>query len=77
MRLAVGGIASFVVALLALWLGYRLWLGPPLARLLASIRAGAETGTCQPVAWRSGDEMGQIVAAYNQLVAREDSRDRE
>jgi PAS domain S-box-containing protein len=75
--LAVGDSASFLVALLALWLGHRLWLGPPVARLLASIRAGAATGTRRPVAWRSGDELGQIVAAYNDFIAREEARDAE
>ena len=75
--LAIGGTASFMVALLALWLGHRFWLGPPITRLLASIRTGTETGMREPVAWRSGDEMGQIVAAYNQFVAREELRDSE
>ena len=72
-----GPLLIGVVALLALWLGYRFWLGPPVARLLASIRTGTETGTRRPVAWRSGDEMGQIVAAYNAFVAREEARDNE
>ena len=75
--LAVGDTASFVIALLALWLGYRFWLGPPVARLLASIRAGTDSGTRRPVAWRSGDEIGQIVHAYNEFVAREEARDSE
>ncbi len=73
--LALGGTASFGIALLALWLGYRLWLGPPIARLLASIRAGTEADLRQTVDWRSGDEMGQIVAAYNAFVAREEARE--
>ncbi len=75
--LALGGTASFVVALLALWLGHRLWLGPPIARLLASIRAGAQGGERLPVDWRSGDEMGRIVAAYNAFVVREEARETE
>ncbi len=75
--LTIGDTASFVVALLALWLGYRFWLGPPVTRLLASIRAGMLTGARRPVDWRSGDEMGQIVAAYNAFVAREEARDQE
>ena len=73
--LALGGTASFCIALLALWLGYRLWLGPPITRLLASIRAGAETDVRHTVSWTSGDEMGQIVAAYNDFVAREEARE--
>ncbi len=73
--LALGGTASFCIALLALWVGYRLWLGPPISRLLASIRVGAESNLRRPVEWRSGDEMGQIVAAYNDLIAREDARE--
>jgi len=73
--LALGGTASFAIALLALWLAHRLWLGPPIKRLLASIRAGAEAGVRRPVQWTSGDEMGRIVAAYNGLLAREDSRE--
>ncbi len=73
--LALGGTASFCIALLALWLGYRLWLGPPIDRLLASIRAGTEADLRRAVAWHSGDEMGQIVDAYNALIAREDARE--
>ena len=73
--LALGGTASFCIALLALWLGYRLWLGPPIERLLASIRIGTEGDLRRAVDWRSGDEMGQIVAAYNGLVAREEARE--
>jgi PAS domain S-box-containing protein len=73
--LALGGTASFCIALLALWLGYRLWLGPPIDRLLASIRAGTEADVRRSVDWRSGDEMGQIVAAYNAMIAREDARE--
>jgi len=73
--LALGGTASFCIALLALWLGYRLWLGPPITRLLTSIRAGTEGDLRRTVDWQSGDEMGQIVAAYNELVAREEARE--
>lgn len=73
--LALAGTASFGIALLALWLGYRIWLGPPISRLLASIRAGTEADLRQTVDWRSGDEMGQIVAAYNAFVAREEARE--
>jgi PAS domain-containing protein len=73
--LALGGTASFCIALLALWLGYRLWLNPPIARLLASIRVGTEANMRRPVQWASGDELGQIVAAYNGLIAREDARE--
>jgi signal transduction histidine kinase/PAS domain-containing protein len=75
--LALGGTAAFAVALLALWCGYRIWLGPPIARLLASIRAGTEAGGRHTVDWHSGDEMGQIVAAYNAFVAREEARETE
>jgi PAS domain S-box-containing protein len=73
--LSLGGTASFCIALLALWAGYRLWLGPPIARLLASIRIGTEANMRRPVQWHSGDELGQIVAAYNGLIAREDARE--
>jgi signal transduction histidine kinase/CheY-like chemotaxis protein len=73
--LALGGTASFCIALLALWFGYRLWLGPPIERLLASIRAGTEADLRRAVDWHSGDEMGQIVAAYNGLLAREEARE--
>ncbi len=73
--LALGGTASFCIALLALWLGYRLWFGPPIERLLASIRAGTEADLRRTVEWHSGDEMGRIVAAYNAMIAREDARE--
>ncbi len=73
--LAGSGIASFLVAVLALWLSMRLWVSPPIARMLASIRNGTAGQERQPIAWEAGDEMGQIIAAYNEMVAREASQE--
>jgi PAS domain S-box-containing protein len=69
--LAASGTASFMVAILALWLAHRFWVSPPIARLLASIQSGATGAARQTVDWSARDEMGQIVAAYNDLVTRE------
>lgn len=73
--LTASGCASFVVAMLALWLSHRLWVSPPIARLLHSIRSGALGEGRQTVDWAAADEMGQIVAAYNELVRREASQE--
>ena len=73
--LAASGIASFLVAVLALWLSMRLWIAPPIIRLLASIRSSSLGQERQTVDWKAGDEMGQIVAAYNEMVLREASQE--
>ncbi len=73
--LAASGIASFMVAVVALWMAMRLWVAPPIARLLASIRGSAKGQERQTVEWNAGDEMGQIIAAYNEMVMREASQE--
>ena len=73
--LACSGTASFVVAILALWLAHRLWVTPPIARLLTSIRHSTMGEDRQTVEWRAHDEMGQIIAAYNEMVMREASQE--
>lgn len=47
-------------------------IGAPLSRLRESLTRNRETGKREPLAWSSGDEIGQVVAAYNSLLAEID-----
>jgi PAS domain S-box-containing protein len=59
---------AFVVALIGIWIGYRSFVGRPVARLLESIRRGAGGGPRPPVDWPKYDEMGRIVSEYNAML---------
>lgn len=61
--LALGTAAAALVA-------HRLTIGAPLARLIDAIRQ-AERGEARlPVEWRSSDELGRMILAYNGLLER-------
>lgn len=53
----------------------RLTIGRPLDRLLTAIRHADARGERQPVQWASRDEMGQVIDAYNSLVANLSARE--
>ncbi|HVI52019.1 MAG TPA: response regulator [Candidatus Sulfotelmatobacter sp.] len=62
----VGLVLVTVVTALA---AHRIIIGQPLQRLLSSIRSGNVR-----VDWRSNDEIGEVVEAYNDMIARVDAR---
>lgn len=76
-------IASGLAALLLLLvvtialLANRRTIGVPLERLLDSINHSRETGRTKPVTWRSKDEMGEVVSAFNELQARQQASEAE
>jgi len=72
---SVVGIA-FLVALLASFVGFRLIVTRPLRLLTESIRHTAETGERQPIDLDTRDELGMVIAAYNEMLARDGERER-
>lgn len=58
--------AIFVAAVIA----NRMIIGRPLAHFLLAIRRAAEENSRDPVAWSSRDEIGRVILAYNQLLAK-------
>ncbi len=46
-------------------------IGIPLERLLSTINRAQESGEHLPVDWQSGDEMGAVVSAFNEMQARQ------
>jgi len=65
----VGLVLVTVVTALA---AHRIIIGQPLQKLLASIRAGN-----RPVEWRSHDEIGEVILAYNDMIGRIQARTEE
>jgi len=59
-----------VAAVLAFLIAHRLAIGRPVGRLLRSIHSAEDEAQRQPVAWQAADELGEVVAAYNNLLAR-------
>ncbi|MES9961653.1 MAG: ATP-binding protein [Sedimenticola sp.] len=73
-------LALVVVILVGALLANRWVVDRPLSRLLGTIRLTRETGERTPVAWQSGDEIGQVIAAYNAMqekLGEEENRLRE
>jgi len=48
-------------------------IGVPLDRLLGSINQLRQGDGRRPVDWNSGDEMGEVISAYNEMLARQAS----
>ncbi|GAB5468962.1 MAG: hypothetical protein Kilf2KO_19920 [Rhodospirillales bacterium] len=48
-------------------------IGRPLALLLDSINRAQSDGPRQAVAWRSADEIGKVVSAFNEMQERQDA----
>jgi signal transduction histidine kinase len=74
LALSVVGIA-FLIALLASVIGFRAIVGKPLRLLLDAIRLSSETGERRPVAWRGRDELGDVIAEFDELVRRENGHE--
>ena len=66
---------SFLFAVLAAVAGFRLIVNRPLSRLLSAIRASTETGVRTPLNERSRDELGQVMNAFDEMMAREAKRE--
>ncbi len=66
------GISMFVglvlVTVITALAAHRIIIGKPLEKLLAAIRAGN-----QRLDWRSQDEIGEVIAAYNDMLDRFDA----
>jgi uncharacterized membrane protein affecting hemolysin expression len=73
MQLA-GGLAAIllVAVMLSTLIANRQTIGRPLELLLASINRSDKTGPRAAVEWRSHDEIGTVVAAFNDMQERQD-----
>ena len=76
-QFAVGmGILLVLSVVLSVLLGHRRTVGTPLRLLSESIRLFQDKDTRRPVEWRSNDEMGAVVAAFNQMQERQEADER-
>lgn len=65
------GVFLLLAAIAAAHFVLRSTVGVPLQKLLAAIRIERESGARIPVDWKSDDQVGQVVAAYNALQIRQ------
>ncbi|MDX1428799.1 MAG: response regulator, partial [Rhodothermales bacterium] len=75
-RLRLAGTILVLVLLsvtISALVAHRRTIGIPLARLLASIKLAQETGTRQPVDWKSEDEVGTVISAFNDMQVRQEA----
>jgi adenylate cyclase len=73
-RLLVAAVIALVavsIEVAAALYALRTIIGQPLARLLASINQARSGEERRPVAWDSTDELGQVIAAYNEMQAQQ------
>jgi diguanylate cyclase (GGDEF)-like protein len=68
---------SFVLAVIAATIGFRVIVNRPLGLLIGAMRRSIETGERQPVDWRRRDELGELVEAFNVMLARDGARETE
>ncbi len=67
---------SFLFAILAAAIGFRLIVGRPLGLLLSAIRRSTETGERTPLNNRSKDELGVVMCAFDEMLHRESRREK-
>ncbi len=74
-----GGLAAILLisVVFSSLLGNRRTIGIPLERLLESINHSRESGERQAVDWRSNDEIGAVVSAFNEMQERQKAYERE
>ena len=65
-------LAVIIAALVA----NRRIVGLPLGRLLQAIKTVEVGGARAPVSWHSRDEMGEVITAFNDMLAREENNQR-
>ncbi len=76
--LSTGLAASLLAAVVFIALiGNRRTIGVPLERLLGSINHFHTSGERRLVDWRSRDEIGQVVSAFNEMQLRQSSYENE
>lgn len=66
---------SFVLAVTAAAIGFRLIIGRPLDRLLSAIRTSTATGIRTPLNCGGRDELGAVMSAFDEMLARESERE--
>jgi PAS domain S-box-containing protein len=74
LRIAVGVAVLLVLSVvLSVLLAHRRTVGTPLRLLSESIRSAQKQGVRQSVEWRSKDEMGAVVSAFNDMQHRQET----
>ena len=68
---------SFLLLAIAVSVAVSRLVARPLARLTESLRRNAMMERRDPLRWQSGDELGEVITAYNQLIAEIDQRSRD
>lgn len=66
---------AFVISLLIALAGFRFIVARPLTQLHASIQRISQTGERIPVTAPEGDELGDIIIAFNEMIERETDRE--
>jgi signal transduction histidine kinase/CheY-like chemotaxis protein len=62
-------LLAFAIVLVAV-IANRVTIGRPVERFLHAIQRAATDNSREPVAWSSRDEIGQVILAYNRLLAK-------
>jgi signal transduction histidine kinase len=70
--LVAGTTLAAMVA--GVFFGYRSTVSAPLQRLEASLRRTGPDGVRTPVDWQAADELGRVIAAYNEMIGQVESR---
>ena len=68
----VGGLLVLAIVLSVLF-AHRRTIGMPLGRLLASIQSLREDNLRMPITWKSSDEIGVVIAAFNEMQYQQES----
>ena len=79
-RMFLAGVLAAILLVSVVFsalLGNRRTIGIPLERLLASINRSRAGGERQAVDWRSNDEIGAVVSAFNEMQDRQNAYERE
>ena len=74
-RRQIVAIIALCLAMIAVVIGMMVqeWtVRAPLKRLIDAIRRREQTGETVPVDWKSADELGQVIGAFNELQEREE-----
>lgn len=66
---------AFFVSVITAAISFRLIVGRPLKRLKESIQEISRTGNRTPVSGPAGDEVGDIIRAFNEMIERESLRE--
>ena len=70
--LAVVLAATLLIAVVAsVMVAHRRTVGVPLGRLLSGIRRSQSSETAVEVDWKSSDEMGRVISAFNRMLSQQ------